>query len=899
MISPAPRNSCAIRFAIWTDDDFLPARLTLMEEFNVHMTDSDARNDRDQVSTGYATVSVTVDENNADDKITIEEIREAIGVSDKNTIDRFSNIRTIGIGGIGSVAAGYEPVLNREVAIKVLRPAFRNKRKSLERFIREARATAYIAHPNIVPVHELGVFDDIGPFFTMKRVEGVTLKYVLEQLDKKNKEFIDKYSLRSLLNIFISICQGVAYAHSKGIIHRDLKPANIMMGEYGEVMVMDWGLVKHLKQDMPTDTIAMDINSDIEQDAMLTIDGAISGTPAFMAPEQACGMTDEIDYKSDLYSLGAILYVMLTRKKSPFPEGLKTDEILGLNASGCIIPPRKRTPKLKIPVELNAIAMKAMSIDKEERYPSVRDLIRDVRNYLDDYPVSAYPEPIITRFIKSCRRHPVIPTTVAGALIALTVALGFQWMDRDIRFKSYIRLADDSIRSGDLMYFRAKSTLKKLRRLQSINSNSPDEELQDEVTRYEAEFNNYYDVASEFLTKIDSQDKSEVNDKLKHIFKMRLDYSLLSGNYKQTRKLVQLLRMSGKVDYFRMLRQDKDTYRKMYMVIDSEGGLDIATEPVPADISVMRLNENLEVKNSEIEEWGTSPFEKIGISAGSYLMLIKTPGHPTVRCPIMIRIGEISKLNVYIPENIPDGMAYIPAGNFYMGSNAIRMGQLHKHYLPGFFIKKFEVTFGEYLEFWKSLKKPEEKNKYASRVLLGGENMRMEKTWDDQGNLLPQFTPDLPVRGISYEAVNAYCQWLSKKTGKLCRLPTAEEWEKAARGVDGREFVWGNLTQNKSAMVRENEAATKEYPFGAPGGKFKDDESIYGVADMAGNLREYTQSRFGSNDSLLKVKGGSLATDYRSSRCAISSYAGLTFNDIGFRYVMPLEDNTSDKEAAN
>ena len=180
------------------------------------------------------------------DAINFEEINKMLNlhIEDKS-INRFSHIKTIGLGGVGAVLSAYEPELNREVAIKILRPAFRNKPDSLKRFVREARATAHIEHPNIVPVHQLGVFSDNGVYFSMKKVEGRNLRSVIRKLSEGDKEFLKKYTLRQLLQIFVSIGNGVAYAHSKGVIHRDLKPANIMLGDYGEVMVMDWGLVKY------------------------------------------------------------------------------------------------------------------------------------------------------------------------------------------------------------------------------------------------------------------------------------------------------------------------------------------------------------------------------------------------------------------------------------------------------------------------------------------------------------------------------------------------------------------------------------------------------------------------------------------------------------------------------
>ena len=152
----------------------------------------------------------------------------------------------------------------------------------------------------------------------------------------------------------------------------------------------------------------------------------------------------------------------------------------------------------------------------------------------------------------------------------------------------------------------------------------------------------------------------------------------------------------------------------------------------------------------------------------------------------------------------------------------------------------------------------------------------------------------MPVVGITREAAIAYCKWLSNKTKKPCRLPTAAEWEKAARGCDGRTYVWGNENHDDYALTLNNKSAKRKFPVSAPPGSFPKDESIYGVYDMGGNVREYTSSLF-SNDTLYQVKGSGSFSSPRFLDCSTASYATTMDNDIGFRYVIPLKVPASDK----
>ena len=263
-------------------------------------------------------------------------------------------------GGMGAVLRAVDCDIRREVAVKYLLDQTDPKKKL--RFIEEAQITGQLEHPNIPPVHELGTDAQKRLFFSMKMVKGRSLAQILDDLRQNPKTAEKEWSLGRLLNVFVNVCNGLAYAHSRGVVHRDLKPANIMVGDFGEVYVMDWGLAKVLKGGQavaatvavapavvqPSPSVSAKRSSKVdtsrEAEADLTQEGSVLGTPVYMPPEQATGHVDAIDHRSDIYSLGAILYEMLTLQAPVDKEGGYL-AILMRVMEGEIVPPEQRDPK--------------------------------------------------------------------------------------------------------------------------------------------------------------------------------------------------------------------------------------------------------------------------------------------------------------------------------------------------------------------------------------------------------------------------------------------------------------------------------------------------------------------------------------------------------------------------
>ena len=335
---------------------------------------------------------------------------------------RFRILRFHARGGLGEVFVAEDAELHREVALKQIQDQYSAHPASRSRFILEAEITGGLEHPGIVPVYGLGTDDAGRPFYAMRFIKGDSLREAIERFHRgeaagrrSGERMLD---LQKLLRRFLDVCNAMAYAHSRGVLHRDIKPGNIMVGQYGETLVVDWGLAKVVGVSESSSELTLRPPS--ASGSSETLPGLAIGTPAFMSPEQAGGRLEELGPASDVYSLGATLYCLLTGR--PPIEGSNVEEVIRLVQLGQF--QSSRQVKQDVPLPLDAICSKAMALDPLRRYATPRALADDIERWLADESVSAYAEPWAGRAARWARRH---QTTVvaAGATIAVAaVCLG-------------------------------------------------------------------------------------------------------------------------------------------------------------------------------------------------------------------------------------------------------------------------------------------------------------------------------------------------------------------------------------------------------------------------------------------------------------------------------------------
>ncbi len=279
------------------------------------------------------------------------------------------------------------------------------------------------------------------------------------------------------------------------------------------------------------------------------------------------------------------------------------------------------------------------------------------------------------------------------------------------------------------------------------------------------------------------------------------------------------------------------------------------------------------------------PFTLPELEKGSYLIWITRSDGGFAPYPVYLEHGELKKVVLEVPETMPEDMAFVPGGSFFGGPEQAPPWPFHKRDVPSFFIRQREVAVGEYLEFWKRLEDPAQQAACMARVQYGETGEPARAAWNADGTLLDgRLELTDPVVGISFEAAGAYCEWLAHTTGKPVRLPRADEWEKAARGVDGRTYPWGYDYDPDAdlALVSDNAKGKEKYPHWAPPGSFKRDISVYNVYDMGGNVREYASTV----DGAYQIRGGSASTPSSFLPCWHVSGALMVPSDVGFRYVM-------------
>lgn len=337
---------------------------------------------------------------------TLGRMQELLQAPEKQDEDRYDIKNVIGVGSMGEVYRAKDKQLKRNVALKVLRSELMDEPELIARFLEEAQATSQLQHPGVIPLHDMGRLKDGRYFFTMKEVQGRTLDSVISELHQQSRyvgqwsKTHDGWTFRKLIAAFLSVCGTLAFAHAKGVIHRDLKPENIMLGSYGEVMVLDWGLVKIKKRDKnqqaPSGSFhvtEMVESFRSEADRFQTVSGAVLGTPMYMAPEQAGGGV--LDARADVYALGALLYEMMAGKppyegdtfleiidklltQEPPPLIMTHEEI----QQAYQINPYFRPP-MPLHPELVAICERAMARLPEERYQDAGQLGTCLEAWLD------------------------------------------------------------------------------------------------------------------------------------------------------------------------------------------------------------------------------------------------------------------------------------------------------------------------------------------------------------------------------------------------------------------------------------------------------------------------------------------------------------------------------------
>lgn len=782
---------------------------------------------------------------------TIEPIEDADGVLDGPTerIGRYDVVGELGAGGMGRVVEGVDRDLGRRLAIKVVRDPSRLTEARLARFVTEAQLTAQLEHPHIVPIHELGVTDDGRLYYAMKKVEGTSMADVLRLRADGEPAATRRWTRRKLLGAFVKVCLAAGYAHRRGVIHRDLKPENIMLGEFGEVLLLDWGLARLTEardlQAEPDEEITMPAGG-----RPLTRDGAATGTPGYISPEQARGARSEIGPGSDVWSLGAVLYELLTGS-TPIP-GNNAFEYLRRIGTEEIEDPRDRRPDAHIGDELAGICLRCLAHDPADRYRDARELGQAVEDYLE----GARRRREARARVREAGDHWSTFRTVRDRMESLETRT--RVLERDV--KTWTPIAD----KRDLLDARSELAALALERAHAFGAA----------------------VAAGERALAHDPNNAGARAFLARAWWTRMLEAEAQGD------------AAEQVFYRQRVEQYDDG--PLRALLRGDGALSLATDPDGAEVVAEKwVEDGLLLTLPERRELGVTPLRKVALPMGSWRITLCHPDRPPVVYPVRIPRGghwDAGVLPVPLPAAIPDRFAYVPAGPAPLGADESAIDSLPPgtRDLAGFFMGIDPVTVGEYIDFLNHLQQtdPEGAASRAPRREAGpdgvaapylpvpgeGEQWRLPDK-DADGD---EWHPRYPVFAISAHDAEAYAAWRTAVTGRLHRLPTEEEWEKAARGVDSRVFPWGSVAEATLCWNRDAQSgALQPQVVGA----CRHDVSPYGVRDVAGGMSDWI-----AGGDRRAVRGGSWAGTLRQCRLAgrfeVPAHNCQTY--LGFRLVLDL-----------
>ena len=751
--------------------------------------------------------------------------------------ERYLATGFLGEGGMGEVLRVRDLHLNRTLAMKIIRS---DAVSITPRFVEEAQVIAQLQHPGVVPIHDLGRLEDGRTWFTMREVRGETWHAVLSAART------DPIWRRAQIRILWQVCQTVAFAHEQGVVHRDLKPSNIMIGAFGDVMVLDWGLAR-LLEGSPVQSSQRDTGV-----LPATGSGIIMGTPMYMAPEQALGQVRAIGPPTDVYALGAMLYMILSGRP-PFdanstPSTVLTQVPLPLDT--------------RLPATLRALSEQAMQRDPADRPQTASAMAEVLSNWLTGAADRA-------RALELVHQAEALRVQAAGLI----------GQEREMRASANALLAQVPLHApaeekiagwaneDAAQGIADRRILLEAERLQLVHAAL---NLAPELPEARAVLANHHRAAAEQAEQNRDSTTAAVHLNALAAFDDGAHADWLAGR----------------------------------------GDIEVRTEPSGLPVRIRRWRRIARRRMpGGVAEQGPSPLSAVRVEAGDYLVEI-TCDDRAVFIPVRLARCGVRTVTVAVPpaEVLQPDACYVPAGDFDAGGDANAPDAFTRApvHVPGFIMRRDPVTHREFIAFLNALVddgKGSEAERWAPREPASGSNLMVYRR-DAKGHFQVGTDAegvvwhlDEPVVQMTWHAAMAWCRWHQARTGFAWRLPHELEWEKAARGTDGRWYPWGDaFDPSWTRMLRSVD--------GKPGrctvDSYPSDVSPYGVRGMGGNVRDLCLNIWSKapaprhltvyppdagDDGLRSTRGGSFFSQAHFCRAAtrFAMPPDQGFASVGFR----------------
>ena len=833
----------------------------------------------------------------------------------------------IGRGGIGRVVEAEDEQLGRRVALKIL--AANAGPALVDRFFAEARITGQLEHPNIVPVHEVGRLTRSNEvFFAMKRIAGRDMRQVISD---------GSWSPRRLVEAFRDVCRAVAYAHSKGIVHRDLKPANVMLGNFGEVLLVDWGLARRVGEPMvdggpeeaPGQAYVVGVDTAMRPGRASTRKASrgVMGTPSYMSPEQAADRAEEVDERSDVYSLGATLYEILAGK-APFDAPTVAQVVELVLAGGPIRPSSFR----QVSPELEVICLKAMSRQREDRYGSVFELGHEIEEYLQGTKERERRERqadeqlvrSVAELGRSKEKQADADRELSRARAEAELVKSDAWMDKARVFWQHEDRADAMRREGVEAWAAAEGALDTALTLDPESRHAREMKAEMHWEKFlEAEregdvnrmilarhiverFNDGAfdarlggDGTLEIVTQKWTCDCLEAGRDVAPAEFAVLGFHPWSGRSLDGRRLEagESLEPSGAV---RLKVHRADCNR-----VNAPGARVWAWRIEQVDRTLVPMTPGANVPGPDESTLtalfgdspfrprggglylGTTPIAKRPWGMGSWLLVVAPVDGAPFRAPFTVRRQQDLRLELMATGAgaVPSGLLRVPGGEFvWQGDRELSTslkGELRR--IEEFLLSKFPVTCAEYAGFLNDLARSNAAEAEA-RVPREAIGVPFWPRIPGEGYVVPSaarrvrgaarltgapvdWEESWPILGISWSDACAYARWRSLREGRLYFVPHEVQREKAARGTDGRSFPWGHHLLER---VCNTNASHEGGPRPVPVTSYPLDESPYGVRGLGGNARDWCLNDPGEavQQSWRIVRGGNWVNPAAATRAA-------------------------------